>query len=104
MSWETIISIIEPKLFILIIFIWCLGLFFKKLPKFKAEWTIPFILLAISIVITLLWIAIVIGRGFIAPVYVTAIVQGGIIAAVAVFGNESIKQVFVKRIKDNQKE
>jgi hypothetical protein len=54
-------------------------------------------------IITILYIAIVIGEGFTGPVIIAAIIQGVIIAALAVFGNESIKQYFVKRPLDNEK-
>lgn len=104
MSWEIVIKFIRPELFILIIFIWTLGLFLKKAPWFKEEWSIPFILLAISIVFTVLYVSVVIGEGFSAAVIVASIIQGVIIAAVAVFSNESMKQLLVKRIDDRKDE
>jgi hypothetical protein len=100
MDWTKIIEFIRPELFILIVFLWCLGLFFKKAPWFKADWAIPFLLLAISIAITITYMAVVNGEGFTAVVFVTGLIQAVIIAAVAVFGNELIKQITVKRNED----
>lgn len=100
MEWEIIISLIKPELFILVIFLWCLGLFLKKAPWFNDEWMIPFILLAVSLVVTVVYMAVVGGQGWSAVVVVTGIIQAVIIAAVAVFGNELIKQAFVKRLEE----
>lgn len=97
MDWEMVISFIKPELFIVIVFLWCLGLFLKKAPWFKAEWTIPFVLLGISLIITVVYMAVVSEQGFNPVVIVTGIIQAVIIAAVSVFGNELVKQVFVKR-------
>ncbi len=100
MDWTAIISFIKPELFILIIFLYCLGLFLKKVPAFTAEWLIPIILLGVSLFITVIYMGIVIEGKFTAVVIVTAIVQSVIIAAVAVFGNEIIKQLTQKRKLD----
>lgn len=100
MDWEVIMSLIKPELFILVIFLWCLGLFLKKAPWFHGEWMIPFILLAVSLVVTVVYMAVVGGQGWSAVVVVTGIIQAVIIAAVAVFGNELIKQAFVKRLEE----
>ncbi|WP_273327863.1 phage holin family protein [Vallitalea guaymasensis] len=100
MDWTAILSFIQPKLFILIIFLYCLGLFLKKIPIFKAEWLIPIILLGVSLFITVIYLGIVIEGKFTAVVIVTAIIQSVIIAAIAVFGNEIIKQLTKKRKLD----
>lgn len=96
---EEIMSYIDPKLFILVVFLYAVGLFLKLSPKFKAEneWKIPFILWAIGLLFTILWTCIVLGYGFAPAVVIAAIVQGTLIAAAAVFGNELIKQGTVKR-------
>jgi hypothetical protein len=100
MDWNVIIEFIRPELFLLIVFLWCIGLFFKKAPWFYADWMIPFILLGISIIMTIVYMAVVVGEGFTAVVIVTGIIQAVLIAAVAVFGNELIKQITVKRKED----
>ena len=102
MDWNVIAQFIRPELFILIVFLWCLGLFLKKAPWFKAEWVIPFLLLGISVVITVVYMAIVNEQGFTPVVIVTGLIQAVLIAAVAVFGNELIKQGFNKRLADKE--
>lgn len=94
---EQIMQYIRPELFILIVFIWVVGLFLKKVPWFTDEWKIPFILWAIALIFTILYVAVVIGEGFTAPVFIANIIQGTLIAGVAVFFNELIKQATVKR-------
>lgn len=97
MSWESIMGLIKPELFILVVFLWCIGLFLKKTPWFTADWMIPFILLGISLVITILYIAVVFGGGFTPLVFVTGVIQAVLIAALSVFGNEVLKQLGIKR-------
>lgn len=94
---ENILEFVRPELFILIVFLYCAGLFLKKWDGFKKEWTIPYILLGISIVITMAYVSIYLGEGFSPPVIVAALIQAVLIAAVAVFGNELLKQFLVKR-------
>lgn len=100
MEWSSVVSFIQPELLIVVVFLWCIGLFLKKAPWFSAEWTIPFILLAISLVITILYLAIILGDGFSAKVILAGIIQAVILAAVAVFGNEILKQTIDKRLDD----
>ncbi len=102
MDWNLVMSFVNPKLSILIIFVWCIGLFLKKTPKFKSEWLIPFILLGISILFTTLFVCVNLGDGFIPAAIISSIMQGTIIAAIAVFGNEIFKQAKIKRIDDNK--
>jgi len=100
MNWETVLSFVRPELLILIVFLWALGLFLKKAPWFRNEWAIPFISLGIGVVFAILYIAVVIGEGFTASVIISAIIQGTIIAALAVFGYEGLKQLLYKRPVD----
>jgi len=102
MNMELILKFVRPELFILVVFLWCLGLFLKKAPWFRAEWTIPFILLGVSVIFTIVYIAIVLGEGFLPEVIIMGIIQATIIAALAVFGNELLKQGFVKRVEDRE--
>lgn len=102
MDTNSLLEHVRPELFILIIFAWCLGLFLKKAPWFKDDWSIPFILLVVSITITTLYLGVVIGEGFNAVVYITGVIQGVIIASVAVFANEAVKQTLYKRDIDKR--
>lgn len=94
---DSILAFIQPELFILIVFLYCVGLFLKKWDGFTKEWTIPYILLAVSFVITLAYVSIVLGAGFSPPVIVAVVIQSVLIAAVTVFGNEVVTQTLIKR-------
>lgn len=94
---ENILAFIRPELFILVVFLYCIGLFLKLWNGFQKNWMIPYILLIISFLITLAYIGILNGKGFSGPVIVAAIIESVLIAAVTVFGNELIKQVTVRQ-------
>jgi hypothetical protein len=94
---EHIMAYIRPELLIVVIALWVLGKFLKLNPNFETEWQIPYILLLFGVVLCFMWIAIVLGEGFSAPVVIASIVQGVLVAGMAVFGNELIKQWTVKR-------
>jgi ABC-type Na+ efflux pump permease subunit len=102
MDWNTVVGLIKPELFVLIVFLWCIGLFLKKSPWFTAEWVIPFILLVVSVIMTIAYLAVIVGEGFTAKVTLTGLIQGVLIASVSVFGNELLKQLFVKRLQDKE--
>lgn len=97
---ELILNFIRPELFILVLFLYSVGLFLKLWTGFKKEWMIPYILLLISFLITLAYVSIFRGEGFSGPVVVAAIIESVMIAAVTVFGNELIEQITVKRKED----
>lgn len=96
---EEVMNYIDPRLFILVVFLYAIGLFLKLSPKFKEqnEWQIPFWLWGIGLIFTILWTCVVLENGFGAAVIIASIVQGTLIPALAVFGNEAVKQITVKR-------
>jgi len=94
---ENIMEFIRPELVILIAFLYCVGLFLKLNKNFKQEWTIPYILLGISLLITFAYVSVYLGEGFAPPVIVAVVIQSVLIAAVTVFGNELLKQALEKR-------
>jgi len=100
MDWSQILEFIRPELSVLVVFLWCLGLFLKKAPWFTSEWMIPFLLLAVSLIVTIFHTAVVIGEGFSAAGIIKGVIEGVIIAAIAVFGNELVKQATVKRMQE----
>lgn len=101
MNNEILLQFIRPELMILVAALYCLGLFLKKMPWFTVEWAIPLILLVVGIVLTILYLAIILGEGFTQITILMGLIQGILVAAVAVFFNETVKQVFVKRLEDN---
>jgi drug/metabolite transporter (DMT)-like permease len=84
---------IKPELFILVVFLYAVGLFVRNGPWKENSWLIPYILLVVSFVITLAYVAILLGEGFSPPVIVAVIIQSVLIAAVTVYGNELIEQI-----------
>lgn len=96
---DNILEFIRPELFILIIFLYCIGQFLKLWHGFNKNWMIPYILLVISFIITLAYVSILEGEGFSGPIIVAVVIQSVLIAAVTVFGNELIQQITVKRLE-----
>lgn len=100
MDWNTMIT---PELVFLVAFVVAVGLFLKKLPAFKAEWTIPLILWVVAIVAATLVMAIQLGQSFTPLTLLNGVIQGTFVAAAAVFGNEVVKQITEKRPEDKEK-
>jgi hypothetical protein len=94
---EGILKFIQPELFILIVFLYCVGLFLKKWDGFTKDWMIPYILLGVSFLITLAYVSIYLGEGFSPSVVIAVIIQSVLIAAVTVFGHELLKQALIGR-------
>jgi UPF0716 family protein affecting phage T7 exclusion len=87
-----IMQYVRPELAILIAVCWVVGAAVKAIPKI-ANWAIPFILTVFAIVLAIFWIGAVLGEGFALAVIVAGVVQGILIAAVAVYGDQIIKQL-----------
>ena len=94
---ENVLSFIRPELFILVIFLYCVGLFLKLFKGFKKEWMIPYLLLVVSFIMTLAYVCILMGEGCTPPVIIAVIIQSVLIASVTVFGNELITQVLKRK-------
>ena len=91
METEQILSFISPALIILVAVVYCLGVFLKS-SQVKDKY-IPLILLVSSIVLTIAYMAFIQKVGFNPTVIVDGLIQGILIASVAVYGNQVIKQV-----------
>jgi hypothetical protein len=95
MDSTQILSFVQPELIIIIVACYLLGQFIKAIPNVK-NWLIPFILLAVAVILTILYLAIVLGQGFTAKVVIVGFIQGLLCASVAVYSNEIIKQLIRK--------
>lgn len=102
MDLTILTDFIRPELLLLGIFLYCIGLFLKLLPTFKSEWAIPFILLGVSVVVTILYMGVVLGLGWSGAMIITAVIQAVLLAALCVFANQLIKQLLVKRAEDEE--
>ncbi len=87
---------IQPELFILIGVIYGLGMFLKEIRNFP-DWTIPLVLLVVAVVLTIVYKAVVLGDGFCGVTIVNGLVYGVLIATIAVYANNVVKQITVKR-------
>lgn len=85
-----LLSNLDPRLGIIVIVVYILGMFLKQIKAIPDEY-IPFILTAISIVLVGL---------FLNEWSANAIIQGVLIAASTVYGNQIFKQSVKKIEKD----
>jgi len=81
MEWNAVMNMIDPQLMIVVVACWALGYALKRTPRVP-DWSIIFIL-------SILAIAAVIG---LTGLSVQAVLQGVLCAALAVYGNQVIKQ------------
>ena len=91
---------VSETYFILVAVLWVLGKILKGTPKVK-DWTIPLILLAVGIVGCVALAVATTIESTLPKVIIDAVIQGVIVAGLAVFAHEVIKQVTVKRHDDD---
>lgn len=81
MEWNAIFELIDPSLIIVLAVCWVLGYILKQTPRVP-NWTIIYVVTIVSIVLTI-WI---LGWG---P---ESLIQGVLTGAVAIYGNQFVKQ------------
>ena len=86
-----IMDFVQVELIIIIAVTYVWGLFLKSYQGLS-DWTIPFILLAFGIVFSILYKAIMLSEGFTPESILSGFLYGILIAGIAVFGNQLIKQ------------
>lgn len=94
-----VLNLIPPELLIIVLVIYCIGMFLKAVEKIP-NWTIPPLLLGFAILITVAYMAVSLGQGVTPKTIIDGIIYGIIIASVAVFANQMYKQVFKERLKE----
>lgn len=87
-----ILDLIQAELAIIIAVTYVLGMFLKQTPRIP-DWSIPLLLLAFSIVVVIVYKAIVLDEAFTAVTIINGFLYGVLVAGVCVFGNQVIKQV-----------
>jgi hypothetical protein len=92
-----LINLIQVELIIIIAVTYVLGLFLKTIPNVP-DWTIPFVLLAFAMVFSILYKAIMLMEGFTAQSILSGFLYGILIAGIAVFGNQLIKQATEREV------
>ena len=86
-----VLELIQADLVILIVVIYMLGMFLKKIPN-MVDWAIPLVLLVVAIVLTIVYKGIALEEGINAVTTVEGFVYGILVAGVAVFFNQLLKQ------------
>lgn len=97
---EQLLNYVRPEYVIIAVVLYAIGLFLKANKSFKAEWAIPYIILATGILLSVVYSVSYLGGGFTAVSVIDGLFQGIIISAIVVFGNELVKQVMNKRLED----
>ena len=87
-----LIKLIPVELLIIAVCVYCIGMFLKSSGRVP-NWLIPIVLLIISILITIAYLAISMEQGFTAKGIVDGVIYGVLIAALAVYCNQVLKQV-----------
>lgn len=95
MDLNVVLQFIKPELIIVVVACYVLGLFLKS--STIKDWKIPYILLIFAILLTILYMAIVLGQGFGIKIIILGFIQGLFSAALAVYGNQLIKQIIEKK-------
>ncbi len=94
-----IAKLIPQELLIIAVVIYCIGMFLKAAEKIP-NWTIPLLLLGAAVIITIAYMAVSMGQGFTQKVVVDGVIYGILIAAVAVYTNQLLKQITTERLKE----
>ncbi|MGF7046410.1 hypothetical protein J2T13_000886 [Paenibacillus sp. DS2015] len=82
MEWSAILEFISAELMVVVIACWVIGYILKQTPK-VLDWTIVYIVTVFAVVFAV----------FLLGFTVQAILQGIMCGAVAVYGNQLVKQV-----------
>lgn len=81
MEWEIINGLIDARLLVVVAACWVIGYILKQTPQVP-DWTIIYIVTAVAIVFVILMLGLT----------VESVVQGILVGAVSVFGNQLVKQ------------
>lgn len=94
MDLSLALQFMKPELLIVMVACYVLGMFLKA--SVMKDWLIPYLLLAFGIALMISYMAIVLGGGFTGKVIIEGFIQGLFAAALAVYGNQLIKQLIQK--------
>lgn len=81
MEWDIIQGLIDGRLLIVLAACWVIGYILKQTPRVP-DWTIIYVVSGVAIVFSILMLGL----------SVESVVQGILVGAVAVFGNQLVKQ------------
>jgi hypothetical protein len=81
MEWDIIQGLIDGRLLIVLAACWVIGYILKQTPRVP-DWTIIYVVSGVAIVFSILMLGL----------SVESVVQGILVGAVAIFGNQWVKQ------------
>lgn len=81
MEWNAIVNLIDPALIIVVAACWVIGYIIKQTPGVP-DWSIVYIVTAVAIIFSVLLLGL----------SAATILQGVLCGAVAVYGNQLVKQ------------
>ncbi|MDR9857828.1 phage holin family protein [Paenibacillus sp. VCA1] len=93
MDWNTIWTLIDPKLLIVVAACWIIGYMIKQTPRVP-DWSIVYVVVVVSILLTV-WM---LGWG------AESLIQGILAGAFAVFGHQAVKQAKIGADSDAKSE
>lgn len=94
-----LMSLVPTELLIIAVVVYCIGIFLKSSKKVP-NWLIPIILLVVAIFITISYMAVSLGEGFTLKVIIDGFIYGILLASVAVYCNQVLKQITTGRLKE----
>ena len=94
-----LLKFLPADLLIVVIAIYTLGIFLKNSKAIKDN-LIPLILLIVAILITIVYSAVILGEGFTPATITNGFIYGIIVAAVAVFWNQLLKQLLTVKKRE----
>lgn len=87
------IKFVDPKILILVAFLYIIGMLIKQTEKIKSKY-IPLILWVIGLAMSIIFYAL--EGGFTADIVFNGVIQGTFVTALAVWGNQVFKQLTTK--------
>lgn len=87
-----LLQYIDVSLIFMVAVVYCIGMFLKNSKLIKDN-LIPIILLGVSVTLTIAYMAFNQSQGINASVIINGLIQGVLVASVAVYGNQIIKQI-----------
>lgn len=90
MDINLIAQFIEPEILIIAVSCYSIGMFLKS-SKMK-DWLIPIVILIFGVISSIGYLAYVLGNGLSIKIIINGFIQGLLSAALAVYGNQVIKQ------------
>lgn len=91
-----LMDFLPAELIIVVVVVYCIAEFVKRTEKVPS-WAVPIFVLVLAIILTVLYSAVELEMGLTCKTVVNGLIYGVIIASIAVYCNQLIKQILSKR-------